>query len=182
MKSDAWIRRMAIEQKMIEPFESELVRGGRISYGLSSHGYDMRLSEEFLVFSGRPGSMVDPKQSDAGAFEERRGDHCIIPPNAFVLGRSLEYFRMPRSITGVCVGKSTYARCGILCNVTPLEAGWEGHVTIAISNMTPLPAKIYANEGICQVLFFEGDEPCTTSYADRRGKYQAQKSITLPKL
>ena len=179
MKSDGWIRRMAVEQKMIEPFEPESVRGGKISFGLSSYGYDIRLSNEFLIFTG---ASVDPKQFDESAFERRTGDHCIIPPNAFILGRSLEYFRMPRGITGIAFGKSTYARCGIVCNVTPLEAGWEGHLTLAISNTAPAPAKLYANEGICQVLFFEGDEACVTSYADRKGKYQAQRGISLPRV
>lgn len=183
LKSDGWIRKMCLEHKMISPFEEKQIRTG-ISYGLSSYGYDIRVGDEFRVFAPenarRP--MVDPKQFDPEAFVDYRGDVCVIPPTSFVLARSLEYFRMPRHVTGIAIGKSTYHRCGILCHITPLEAGWEGVLTIGISNGTPLPAKIYAFEGIAQVLFFEGDEPCMTSYAERSGKYQAQQGITPPKI
>lgn len=182
MKADRWIARMAVEHKMIEPFEGRLVREGKISYGLSSYGYDMRLADEFLIFTNVWGVVVDPKAIDEKVFVRHKGDSCIIPPNSFALARSVEYFRIPKEITCITLGKSTYARCGIVCNVTPLEAGWEGHVTIEISNTTPLPAKVYAHEGICQVLFFEGDEICQTSYGDRKGKYQGQRGITLPKV
>jgi dCTP deaminase len=182
LKSDAWIRRMAVEHGMIEPFEPRLVREGKISYGVSSYGYDMRLAPEFLIFTNIWGAVVDPKQFDPRALVRYEGETCLIPPNSFVLGRSVEYFRIPRGVTCLCLGKSSYARCGIVTNVTPLEAGWEGHVTIEISNTTPLPARVYANEGICQVLFFEGDEPCETSYADRSGKYQRQTGITPPRV
>lgn len=189
LKNDRWIREMSLKHKMIEPFVEKQVGTGVISYGLSSYGYDIRVADEFKIFSsvntrliaeGKP-IVVDPKNFDPGSFVDHKGEFCIIPPNSFALGRSVEYLRIPRSITCVCVGKSTYARCGIVCHVTPLEAEWEGHVTIEISNTTPLPAKIYANEGICQVLFLEGDEMCEISYSDRRGKYMGQKGITLPK-
>jgi dCTP deaminase len=183
IKPDHWIRRKAHEAKMIEPFEEKLVREGVISYGLSSFGYDIRVADEFLIFTTATGQLtvVDPKSIDEKAMIRYRGDVCIIPPNSFALARSVEYFRMPRNVLGICLGKSTYARTGIITNFTPFEPGWEGHVTIEISNTTPLPAKIYANEGIAQVLFFEGDEP-EVSYADRQGKYQAQTGITLPRL
>jgi dCTP deaminase len=183
IKPDHWIRRMAQEQQMIDPFEERLVREGVISYGLSSFGYDLRVADEFLIFTASTGQLtvVDPKAIDNKAMAPYRGDVCIIPPNSFALARSVEYFRMPRNILGICLGKSTYARAGIITNFTPFEPGWEGHVTIEISNTTPLPAKIYANEGIAQVLFFEGEEP-EVSYADRKGKYQAQTGITLPRL
>ena len=189
LKNDRWIREMSLQHKMIEPFVEKQMGKGVISYGLSSYGYDFRVADEFKIFSGvntrliaegRP-IIVDPKNFDPGSFVDHKGGFCIIPPNSFALGRSVEYFRIPRSATGLCVGKSTYARCGIVCHITPLEAEWQGHVTIEISNTTPLPAKIYANEGICQVLFFEGDEVCEVSYADRRGKYMGQQGITLPK-
>ena len=183
IKPDHWIRRLALEEKMIEPFEEKLMREGVISYGLSSFGYDIRVADEFLIFTPSTGQLtvVDPKAIDSRAMMRYQGEVCIIPPNSFALARSVEYFRMPRNVLGICLGKSTYARTGIITNFTPFEPGWEGHVTIEISNTTPLPAKIYANEGIAQVLFFEGEEP-EVSYADRKGKYQAQTGITLPRL
>jgi dCTP deaminase len=182
VKSDRWIRRMAKEHRMIEPFEEKQVRQGVVSYGVSSYGYDIRIADEFKIFTNINSSIVDPKRFDLRSFVDFKGDVCIIPPNSFALARTIEYFRIPRSVITVCVGKSTYARCGIIVNVTPFEPEWEGIVTLEVSNTTPLPAKIYANEGIAQVLFFESDEPCETSYADKKGKYQAQKSLTLPKL
>jgi dCTP deaminase len=184
IKSDRWIRRQAREHRMIEPFADSQVREGVISYGVSSYGYDMRVAPEFKIFTNALSVVVDPKQFDSRSFVEFTGPVCIVPPNSFALARSVEYFRIPRNVLTVCVGKSTYARCGIITNVTPLEPEWEGFVTLEISNTTPLPAKIYADEGIAQVLFFtadEGDE-CEQSYADKRGKYQAQTGITLPKL
>src|SRR5579864_3853285 len=184
VKSDKWIRRMAREHGMIEPFEDRQVREGVISYGVSSYGYDMRVAEEFRIFTNVNSTIVDPKHFDPNSFVEFAGKVCIVPPNSFALARSVEFFRIPRNVLTICVGKSTYARCGIIVNVTPFEPEWEGFVTLEISNTTPLPAKIYANEGICQVIFFtadEGDE-CEQSYADKRGKYQAQRGITLPKL
>ena len=184
IKSDRWIRRLVREQRMIEPFADSQVREGVISYGVSSYGYDMRVAPEFKIFTNVLSAVVDPKQFDSRSFVEFAGPVCIVPPNSFALARSIEYFRIPRNVLTVCVGKSTYARCGIITNVTPLEPEWEGFVTLEISNTTPLPAKIYANEGIAQVLFFtadEGDE-CERSYADKQGKYQAQTGITLPKL
>ncbi len=182
IKSDRWIRRMALEQRMIEPFCEKQVRDGVVSYGLSSYGYDVRIADEFKIFTNINSTIVDPKQFDPRSFVDFKGDVCIIPPNSFALARTVEYFRIPRNVLTVCVGKSTYARCGIIVNVTPFEPEWEGIVTLEVSNTTPLPAKIYANEGIAQVLFFEGDEPCETSYADKKGKYQAQHGLTLPKL
>ncbi|MEM7034135.1 MAG: dCTP deaminase [Chloroflexota bacterium] len=182
IKSDIWIERMAQENKMIEPYETGLVREGVISFGLSSYGYDIRVSDEFKIFTNVNNTVVDPKKFDENSFVEFKGKICTIPPNSFALARSIEYMRMPRNVTGVVLGKSTYARCGIVTNFTPLEAGWEGHITIEISNTTPLPARIYAEEGIAQVLFFESDEECRVSYADRSGKYQGQTGITLPKL
>jgi dCTP deaminase len=182
VKPDRWIRRMALEHRMIEPFAEEQRRDGVVSYGLSSYGYDFRVADEFRVFTGDAGSVVDPKRFDEGAFEEHTGPDCMIPPNSFVLGRSVEYFRIPRSVVTITLGKSTYARCGVIVNVTPFEPEWEGHVTLQISNTAPSPARIHSNEGIAQVLFFEADEECQVSYADRRGKYQAQRGITLPKL
>jgi dCTP deaminase len=182
IKSDRWIRQMALEHGMIEPFADRQVREGVISYGVSSYGYDMRVSNEFKIFTNVLNSMVDPKQFDPKSFVEFEGDVCIVPPNSFALGRSVEYFRIPRNVITVTVGKSTYARCGIITNVTPFEPEWEGFVTLEISNTTPLPAKIYANEGIAQALFFEGDEPPETSYADRKGKYQGQRGVTLPRM
>jgi dCTP deaminase len=184
IKSDRWIRRMAHEHRMIEPFADAQVREGVISYGVSSYGYDMRVAPEFKIFTNVLSAVVDPKHFDPRSFVSFEGDVCIVPPNSFALARSIEYFRIPRNVLTICVGKSTYARCGIITNVTPFEPEWEGCVTLEISNTTPLAAKIYANEGIAQVLFFtadEGDE-CETSYADKKGKYQAQRGITLPKL
>jgi dCTP deaminase len=184
IKSDRWIRRMATEHRMIEPFTDGQVRAGAISYGVSSYGYDMRVAPEFRIFTNVLSAIVDPKAFDARSFVEFAGDVCIVPPNSFALARSVEYFRIPRNVLTICVGKSTYARCGIITNVTPFEPEWEGYVTLEISNTTPLPAKIYANEGICQVLFFEADDNdvCETSYADKKGKYQGQVGVTLPKL
>lgn len=183
IKPDHWIRRMALEQKMIEPFVDRQVRSGTISYGLSSFGYDIRVADEFRIFTPATGQLtvVDPKAIDERAMVPYQGDVCIIPPNSFALARTVEYFRIPRNVLCVCLGKSTYARIGVIVNITPFEPEWQGHVTIEISNTTPLPCKIYANEGIAQVLFFEGEEP-EVSYADRQGKYQAQTGITLPKL
>ena len=179
LKSDRWIRKTALEQGMINPFSEKQVREGVISYGLSSYGYDLRVADEFKIFTN---VTVDPKKFDERSFVNITSDVCIVPPNSFALARSVEYFKIPRSILTICVGKSTYARCGIIVNVTPFEPEWEGFVTLEISNTTPLPAKIYANEGLCQIIFFESDEICETSYADRKGKYQAQKGIVLPKL
>lgn len=182
IKSDRWIRKMALEHGMIEPFEEKQVREGVISYGLSSYGYDMRVAHSFRIFTNVNSAIVDPKQFDDRSFVEFEGDVCIIPPNSFALATSVEYFRIPRNVMTLCVGKSTYARCGIITNVTPFEPEWEGHVTLEISNTTPLPAKIYAGEGIAQVLFFESDEICQVSYGDRKGKYQKQIGVTLPKI
>jgi dCTP deaminase len=182
IKSDRWIRQMATEHGMIEPFTERQVREGVISYGLSSYGYDMRVSDEFRIFHNALSPVVDPKAFDERSFVEFEGDICIVPPNSFALARSVEYFRIPRDVLTICVGKSTYARCGIITNVTPFEPEWEGHVTLEISNTTPLPARIYAKEGIAQVLFFESDEPCEVSYADKKGKYQGQTGVTPPRL
>ena len=173
---------MAAEQRMIEPFEGRQVREGVISYGVSSYGYDMRVASEFRIFTNVLNSIVDPKNFDPKSFVEWEGPVCVVPPNSFALARSVEYFRIPRDVMTICVGKSTYARCGLIVNVTPFEPEWEGFVTLEISNTTPLPARIYANEGLCQILFFQSDEPCETSYADRKGKYQKQQGIVLPKL
>ena len=185
IKSDRWIRRMAEQHRMIEPFEPRQVRevdGHRIvSYGTSSYGYDIRCSTEFKIFTNINSTMVDPKAFDEKSFVDFSGDVCIIPPNSFALARTVEHFRIPRSVLVLTLGKSTYARCGIIVNVTPLEPEWEGHVTLEFSNTTPLPAKIYANEGVAQVIFFESDEVCETSYKDRGGKYQGQQGVTLPK-
>jgi dCTP deaminase len=185
IKSDKWIRRMAREHGMIEPFEPGQVREGEtgriVSYGTSSYGYDIRCSDEFKIFTNINSAIVDPKNFDANSFVDVTADVCIIPPNSFALARTVEYFRIPRNVLTICLGKSTYARCGIIVNVTPFEPEWEGHVTLEFSNTTPLPAKIYANEGVAQVLFFESDEVCETSYRDRGGKYQGQKGVTLPK-
>ncbi|HLB55792.1 MAG TPA: dCTP deaminase [Coxiellaceae bacterium] len=184
IKSDHWIRRMAIQKEMISPFESNQVRenknGKIISYGTSSYGYDVRCAREFKIFTNINSAIVDPKKFDANSFVDVESDVCIIPPNSFALARTVEYFKIPRNVLTICVGKSTYARCGIIVNVTPLEPEWEGHVTLEFSNTTNLPAKIYANEGIAQMLFLESDEICETSYADRKGKYQGQKGVTLP--
>ena len=186
IKSDKWIRRMAVEHRMIEPFEPGQVRsvdGKRIvSYGTSSYGYDVRCSNEFKIFTNVHSTVVDPKNFDEKSFVDFHGDVCIIPPNSFALARTVERFRVPRNVLIVTLGKSSYARCGIVVNVTPLEPEWEGYVTLEFSNTTPLPAKIYANEGVAQMLFFESDEVCETSYADRGGKYQGQKGVTLPKM
>lgn len=182
IRSDTWIRRRALEERMIEPFTDRQVRKGVISYGLSSYGYDVRVADEFKVFTNLNTTVVDPKAFDRKSFVDFQGKICVIPPNSFALARTVEYLRIPRDVMVVCVGKSTYARCGIITNVTPLEAGWEGHVTIEISNTTPLPARIYAGEGIAQILFFTGDEPCEVSYADRKGKYQRQRGITIPRV
>jgi dCTP deaminase len=173
---------MALEQRMIGPFSEKQVREGVISYGLSSYGYDVRIADEFKIFTNINSTIVDPKRFDTRSFVDFKGEVCIIPPNSFALARTIEYFRIPRNVITVCVGKSTYARCGIIVNVTPFEPEWEGIVTLEVSNTTPLPAKIYAGEGIAQVLFFESDEVCETSYADKKGKYQAQQGLTLPKL
>ena len=180
IKSDRWIRQLALEQGMIKPFEERQVRSAVISYGLSSYGYDLRIADEFKIFTNINNTIVDPKAFDPRSFVDYQGPVCIVPPNSFALGRSVEYFKIPRNVLTLCVGKSTYARCGIITNVTPFEPEWEGFVTLEISNTTPLPAKIYANEGIAQVLFFESDEACETSYADRQGKYQGQQGIVLP--
>ena len=180
IKSDRWIRLQAVEKGMIKPFEERQVRAGVISYGLSSYGYDLRIADEFKIFTNINNTLVDPKAFDPRSFVDYQGPVCIVPPNSFALGRSVEYFKIPRNVLTICVGKSTYARCGIITNVTPFEPEWEGFVTLEISNTTPLPAKIYANEGIAQVLFFESDEACQTSYADRQGKYQGQQGIVLP--
>jgi len=182
IKSDRWIKRMALDKGLITPFEERQVRAGTISYGLSSYGYDIRIADEFKIFTNINTTIVDPKQFDSRSFVDYKGEVCVIPPNSFALGRSVEYFRIPRNIMTLCVGKSTYARCGIITNVTPFEPEWEGYVTLEISNTTPLPAKIYANEGIAQVLFFEADEVCAVSYADRQGKYQGQQGIVLPRV
>ena len=182
LKSDGWIRRMALEQKMIEPFEEGQVRDGVISYGTSSYGYDIRVANEYKIFTNVYSAIVDPKHFDPRSMVDFSGDVCVIPPNSFALARTVEYFRIPKNVLTVCLGKSTYARCGIIVNVTPFEPEWEGFVTLEISNTTPLPAKIYSNEGIAQVLFFEGDEQCEITYAQKKGKYQFQKSIELPKL
>ncbi len=182
IKSDKWIKRMAVEYQMIAPFEEGQVRNGVISYGLSSYGYDIRVANEFKIFTNVNTTIVDPKCFDERSFVDFKGDVCIVPPNSFALARTVEYFRIPRNVMTVCLGKSSYARCGIILNVTPFEPEWEGFATLEISNTTPLPAKIYANEGIAQVLFFEGDEPCLVSYADKKGKYQAQHDITLPRI
>ncbi len=182
VKSDRWIRRMALEHGMIEPFCEKQVREGVVSFGLSSYGYDVRIGDEFKIFTNINSTIVDPKAFDPRSFVDVKGEVCIIPPNSFALARTVEYFRIPRNVITICVGKSTYARCGIIVNVTPFEPEWEGIVTLEVSNTTPLPARIYANEGIAQVLFFESDEPCETSYADKGGKYQRQPGLTLPRL
>jgi dCTP deaminase len=182
IKSDGWIKKMALEHRMIEPFVESQVRSGVVSFGLSSYGYDIRVADEFKVFTNINSTVIDPKQFDLRSFVDLKTDVCIVPPNSFALARTVEYFRIPRDVLTVCLGKSTYARCGIIVNVTPFEPEWEGTATLEISNTTPLPAKIYANEGIAQVLFFQGDEPCLRSYADKKGKYQAQLEVTLPKI
>ncbi|MPZ19246.1 MAG: dCTP deaminase [Luteitalea sp.] len=182
VKSDRWIKRMALEQGMIEPFEPRQVRSGVISFGLSSYGYDIRVADEWKVFTNINTTLIDPKRFDPRSFVDLKADVCIIPPNSFALARTVEYFRIPRDVITVCLGKSTYARCGIIVNVTPFEPEWEGTATLEISNTTPLPAKIYANEGIAQVLFFQSDEPCEVSYGDKAGKYLKQREVTLPRI
>jgi len=179
---DHWIREQSINHGMIEPFEEKQKADGMISYGLSSYGYDARCAPEFKIFTNVDNAIVDPKDFSEDSFVDRNSDVCIIPPNSFVLTRSVEYFRIPKDVLVVCLGKSTYARCGLIVNVTPLEPGWEGHVTLEISNTTPLPAKVYANEGVCQFLFFKGSSDCEVTYADRAGKYMGQKGVTLPRI
>jgi dCTP deaminase len=180
--SDRWIRRMAQDRGMIEPFVETQKRDGVISYGLSSYGYDARIADEFKIFTNLDSAVIDPKAFAPSSFVDRKTDTIIIPPNSFALGHTVEYFRIPRDVLVICLGKSTYARCGIIVNVTPLEPEWEGQVTIEISNTTPLPARIYANEGICQFLFLQGNEPCETSYADKAGKYMRQRGVSLPRM
>jgi dCTP deaminase len=182
IKSDRWIRKMATEHEMINPFSEKQIREGVISFGLSSYGYDLRVADEYKIFTNVNSTIVDPKKFDERSFVSVQTDVAIVPPNSFALARSVEYFKIPRDVLTICVGKSTYARCGIIVNVTPFEPEWEGFVTLEISNTTPLPARIYSNEGLCQILFFQSDEMCETSYKDRGGKYQAQKGIVLPKL
>ena len=181
IKSDRWIRKMSREKKMIEPF-CEHTGGDKISYGLSSYGYDFRVANEYKIFTNINNALVDPKNFEKNSFVDFKGDACIIPPNSFALARTVEYFRIPRDVLAICVGKSTYARCGVIINVTPLEPEWEGHLVVEISNTTPLPSKIYSNEGLGQLLFYSGDQPCETSYADRKGKYQNQQGIVLPRI
>jgi dCTP deaminase len=182
IKSDKWIRRMATEHRMIEPFVDTQIREGVVSYGLSSYGYDIRVADEFKIFTNINNTVIDPKHFDPRSFVDIKADMCIVPPNSFALARTIEYFRIPRDVLTVCLGKSTYARCGIIVNVTPFEPEWEGFVTLEISNTTPLPARIYSNEGIAQVLFFQSDEQCERSYADKKGKYQGQQGVVLPKI
>ena len=182
IRPDHWIRKMCKEHGMITPYEEKQVRDGVISYGVSSYGYDIRVADEFKVFTNINNTVIDPKNFDPRSFVDIKADICIVPPNSFALARTVEYFRIPRDVLTVCLGKSTYARCGIIVNVTPFEPEWEGTVTLEISNTTPLPAKIYANEGLAQVLFFQGDEPCEISYADKKGKYLKQRGVTLPRI
>ena len=185
LKSDRWIRQMASDYGMIEPFEHDQIRHVKdrrvISYGTSSYGYDVRCAADFKVFTNINSAIVDPKEFDESSFVDKRSESCVIPPNSFALARTVEFFRIPRNVLTICLGKSTYARCGIIVNVTPLEPEWEGHVTLEFSNTTPLPARVYANEGVAQMIFFESDETCETSYRDRGGKYQGQTGVTLPK-
>ena len=182
IKSDKWIRERSLDNNMISPFEDKQISKEKISYGLSSYGYDIRVTDEYKIFTNVNNSIIDPKKFDENSFVNFKGDVCIVPANSFALARSVEYFKIPRNVLTICLGKSTYARCGIIVNVTPFEPEWEGHVTLEISNTTPLPAKIYSNEGLCQVLFFESDEECEVSYKDKKGKYQNQTGITLPKI
>lgn len=183
IKADVWIKRMVKQHQMIEPFEENVVRDGKVSYGLSSYGYDLRVADEFKIFTNVHSAVVDPKQFDEKSFVDFKGEGSVlIPPNSFALTRSMEYLRIPRNVLGLCIGKSTYARCGIIVNVTPIQPEWEGHLVIEISNTTPLPAKIYAGEGIAEILFFESDEVCEKSYKDASGKYSNQKSIVLPQV
>ena len=182
IRPDHWIRKMCKEHGMIEPYEEKQVRHGVISYGVSSYGYDIRVADEFKIFTNVNSTVLDPKNIDAATMVDFKGPVCIVPPNSFALARTVEYFRIPRDVLTITMGKSTYARCGIITNVTPFEPEWEGFVTLEISNTTPLPAKIYANEGIAQVLFFQGNEPPMVSYKDKKGKYQGQVGVTLPKI
>ena len=182
VQSDKWIKRMAIDHKMIEPFEDKQIRGNNISYGVSSYGYDARVSDEFKIFTNVNSEIVDPKNFKSSNFITKNSSECIIPPNSFVLARTVEYFKIPKNVLVICLGKSTYARCGIIVNVTPLEPGWEGHVTLEFSNTTPLPAKIYANEGVAQFVFLKWNEKPEVTYAKRKGKYMKQKGVTLPKI
>lgn len=182
LKSDRWIEEMSVNHGMISPFEKTAIRKGVISYGVSSYGYDIRVADEYKIFTNVNSTIVDPKNFDACNVVEHKGETCIVPPNSFALARTIEYFKIPRNVLAICLGKSTYARCGIIVNVTPFEPEFEGYITIEISNTTPLPAKIYSNEGIAQVLFFTGDENCDISYKDKNGKYQRQQGITLPKV
>ncbi|RAX53040.1 dCTP deaminase [Helicobacter sp. 16-1353] len=182
LKSDKWIKNMSLKKAMIVPFVDSQVKRGIISYGVSSYGYDIRVADEYQIFTNVNSTIVDPKNFESCNVVHHQGETCIVPPNSFALARTIEYFKIPRNVLAICLGKSTYARCGIIVNVTPFEPEFEGHITIEISNTTPLPAKIYSNEGIAQVLFFEGDEPCEISYKDRGGKYQKQTGITLPKV
>ena len=182
IKSDKWIKRMSNQEGMIKPFVESNVKEDVVSYGLSSYGYDIRVSDEYKIFTNINNSIIDPKNFDDKSFINFKGDVCVVPANSFALARSIEYFKIPRNVLTICLGKSTYARCGIIVNVTPFEPEWEGYVTLEISNTTPLPAKIYSNEGLCQVLFFQSDEECLTSYKDKKGKYQKQFGITLPKM
>ena len=182
IKSDKWIKKMSKDENMIRPFVESNIRQDVVSYGLSSYGYDIRVSDEYKIFTNVNNSIIDPKKFDDKSFVNFKGDVCVVPANSFALARSIEYFKIPRNVLTICLGKSTYARCGIIVNVTPFEPEWEGYVTLEISNTTPLPAKIYSNEGLCQVIFFESDEDCAVSYKDKSGKYQSQTGITLPKL
>ena len=182
IKSDKWIKKMSSDNDMIAPFTDEQIKSGTISYGVSSYGYDIRVADEYKIFTNVNNSIIDPKKFDDKSFVNFKGDVCVVPANSFALARSIEYFKIPRNVLTICLGKSTYARCGIIVNVTPFEPEWEGYVTLEISNTTPLPAKIYSNEGLCQVIFFESDEDCEVSYKDKSGKYQSQVGITLPKL
>ena len=182
IKSDKWIKRMSNQEGMIKPFVESNVKEDVVSYGLSSYGYDIRVSDEYKIFTNINNSIIDPKNFDDKSFINFKGDVCVVPANSFALARSIEYFKIPRNVLTICLGKSTYARCGIIVNVTPFEPEWEGYVTLEISNTTPLPAKIYSNEGLCQVIFFESDEDCEVSYKDKSGKYQSQTGITLPKI
>lgn len=182
IKSDKWIKKMSNDENMIKPFVENNIRQDVVSYGLSSYGYDIRVSDEYKIFTNVNNSIIDPKKFDDKSFVNFKGDVCVVPANSFALARSIEYFKIPRNVLTICLGKSTYARCGIIVNVTPFEPEWEGYVTLEISNTTPLPAKIYSNEGLCQVIFFESNEECAVSYKDKSGKYQSQTGITLPKL
>jgi len=182
IKNDKWIKRMSVKERMIEPFEEKQVRRSVVSYGLGSYGYDVRLADEFKVISAENVSLIDPKNFRKNSFVDVKDKHCIIPPHSYVLGRSFEYFRIPQKVLTLCFGKSTYARCGIIVNITPLEPEWEGYITIAISNTAPVPAKIHSHEGIAQLVFFEADEPPSFTYKDKKGKYQAQKEITISRI